>query len=194
VIYFVAGAARAGKTYMAKRLMAKLVIPLLELDYLKMGFANGLPDYGIHPLQDEETLGDLLWPCVAGMIKAMVENGDDYIIEGCYVLPKHADEIRMKHPGHVRACFLGYADMSPSDKLAEIQRHSEGYDGPEATVWLERFVSFSRFLRTECPRLGFPYFEVQDRDESVEAVIRELLKEEIGKQSPAGDRLKAPPE
>jgi hypothetical protein len=57
MIYFVAGAARAGKTYMARQLMAELSIPLLELDYLKMGFANGLPDFGIHPLQDEETLG-----------------------------------------------------------------------------------------------------------------------------------------
>ena len=53
MIYFVGGASRAGKTYLAKRLMARLGIPLLELDYLKMGLANGLPEYGAHPLDDD---------------------------------------------------------------------------------------------------------------------------------------------
>ncbi len=168
---------------MAKQLMAKLGIPLLELDYLKMGFANGLPDYGIHPLQDEETLGDLLWPCVSGMIKAMVENEDNYIIEGCYVLPKHADEVRAMYPGHIRACFLGYADMSASDKLAEVRKHTDGYNGPEAMGWLEQFVSFSCYLRDECARLDFPYFEVRDRDQAVEAATRELLDGNQNEQS-----------
>ena len=160
---------------MAKKLMTKLGIPLLELDYLKMGFANGLPDFGIHPLQDEETLGDLLWPYVAGMVKAMVENGDDYIIEGCYVLPKHAHEVRTKYPAQVRACFLGYADMSPSDKLVEVQQHTDGYDEPEAMAWLQRYISFSRRLREECVQFNFPYFEVRDRDQAVETATRELL-------------------
>jgi 2-phosphoglycerate kinase len=182
VIYFIAGASRAGKTYMAKVLMAKLGIPLLELDYLKMGFANGLPDYGIHPLQDEETLADLLWPYLAGMIKAIVENGDDYIVEGCYVLPRHADEARTQHPGQIRACFLGYADKRPVDKLSEVRLHGGGADDnlrdrsdAEALADIERFVSFSRYLQSECSRLGFPYFEVRNRDEAVEAATRELL-------------------
>jgi len=179
VIYFIGGAARAGKTYISKRLMLRLGIPLLELDYLKMGFANGLPDYGIHPLQDEETLGSLLWPFVTGILKAMVENGDDYIVEGCYVLPKHVAEMRTQYPDRIRACFLGYAEQSPAEKLVEIRKYSDGYDGPEAAVWVDRFVRFSRFLRDESPRLGFPYIEVRDREGALEAVGRELFDDGI---------------
>ncbi len=145
-----------------------------------MGFANGLPDYGIQPLQDEETLGDLLWPYVSGMIKAMTENEDDYIVKGCYVLPRHADEARTMYPGHTRACFLGYAEMSASDKLAEVRRYSDGYDGPEALAWLEQYVSLSSYLRDECTRLDFPYFEVRDRDQTVGAATRELLASRAG--------------
>ena len=140
-----------------------------------MGFANGLPGYGIHPLQDEQTLGDLLWPFVAGILKAVIENGDDYIVEGCYVLPKHTAEVQAKHPDLVKACFVGYAEMSPSAKLAEIRQYSDGYNGPEAEAWLDRFVLFSQFLREECPRHGFPYIEVRNRDVALQEAFRELL-------------------
>jgi hypothetical protein len=185
VIYFVAGAARAGKTYMAKRLMAMLGIPLLELDYLKMGFANGLPEYGIHPLQDEATLGNLLWPYVKGMIKAMVENEDDYIVEGCYVLPEFAAKARQEYGGAIRACFLGYADILPSEKLAELRRYGgepgdpfRDYDDDAAMSDIQRFISYSRFVRGECSRLGFPYFEVRDRERAVTAAIKKILAQE----------------
>ena len=185
MIYFVAGAARTGKTYMAKRLMKMLGIPLLELDYIKMGFANGLPEYGIHPLQDEATLGNLLWPYVKGMIKAMVENKDNYIIEGCYVLPEFADEARQQHAGAIRACFLGYADISPSEKLAEVRRSGgkpgdplRDYDDDAAVSDIQRFISYSQFVRKECARLGFPYFEVRDRERAVMSAIKKILKEE----------------
>ena len=167
---------------MAKRLMAMLGIPLLELDYLKMGFANGFPGYGIHPLQDEATLGNLLWPFVKGMIKAMVENEDDYIVEGCYVLPGFAAEARRQYGSTIRACFLGYADMPPSEKLAELRRYGgnpgdpfRDYDDNEAISDLKRFISYSRFIREECSRLDFPYFEVRDRERTVTAAINKIL-------------------
>ena len=132
------------------------------------------------------------------MIKAMVENGDDYIVEGCYVLPRHADDTRTKYPGQVKACFLGYANMSPSDKLAEVRRYGgapgdplRDYTDDAAVSNIRRFISYSRFVRDECFRLGFPYLEVRDRDEAVAAATRELLKGEDGEHSPEGDIRKA---
>ena len=183
MIYFIAGAARAGKTYLAKQLMTQLKIPLLELDYLKMGLANGVPEYGIHPLQDEATLGGLLWPIVEAMVRAMVENEDDYIIEGCYILPEFVAQAREQHGDTIRACFLGYADTSPLEKLVEVRRYGGGpgdplgdYDDARTLSFIERFVSFSQFVRTECARLGFPYFEVKERGQTVEQAIKEILK------------------
>lgn len=174
MIYLIGGASRAGKTYLAKRLMSMLDTPLLELDYLKMGFANGLPAYGVHPLQDEETIGRKLWPIVAGMMRAMVENGEDYIIEGTYILPAYAVESQQRYGDVIRSCFLGYADTPAETKLAQLQAHGE-----ECVLSdIEHFVEFSKFLRAECPRLGLAYIEVTDREEAVDRAILLLLREE----------------
>jgi hypothetical protein len=172
MIYLIGGASRAGKTYLAKRLMSMLNTPLLELDYLKMGFANGLPQYGIHPLQDEETIGSALWPVVAGMMRAMVENGHDYIIEGTYILPAYAVESQQRYGDVIRSCFLGYAHTPAAEKLAQLQGFGEDPDPSD----IDHFVEFSKFLRSECPRLGLTYVEVADREEAVERGIRHLLQ------------------
>jgi 2-phosphoglycerate kinase len=190
VIYFVAGASRSGKTYMAKKLMVQLGVPLLELDYLKMGFAYGVSDYGIHPLQDEATIGKRIWPIVSGMIKAMIENEDDYIVEGCYILPEYADQARKQYGDKIRACFLGYADMLPSDKLAEVRQYGGNpgdnlrhYTDDEAMADIQHFIKYSHFVRTECRRFNLPYIEVGNREKSVREAINSILK---GNGEPSG--------
>lgn len=187
MIYFIGGASRAGKTYLAKRLMVRLGIPVLELDYLKMGLANGLPEYGVHPLKDELTVGRLLWPIVSGMITAMVENEDDYIIEGCYILPEYAARTRKQYGSGIRSCFLGYADAVATEKLAEVRRYDGGAGNPlgdlSALSDIEHFVSFSQYVRAECSRLGLTYIEAKDRDLAVNLAVESLLKNKIGEQS-----------
>ena len=158
-------------------------IPILELDYLKMGLHYGLPEYGVHPLDDEETIGKLLWPIVAGMIRPMTENGDDYIIEGTYILPEYAMQMHKMYGSLVRSCFLGYAEMTPQLKLTELQQYGGGPDdslGPnddaETLADIERFVWFSQFLRAECRRLGLCYFEVTDCEHMIEQALTCLLQ------------------
>ncbi|MGE5223308.1 MAG: hypothetical protein ACM3PY_12790 [Omnitrophica WOR_2 bacterium] len=44
MIYLVGGAARSGKSMIAQRFMAQTGIPYFCLDWLMMGFANGMPE------------------------------------------------------------------------------------------------------------------------------------------------------
>ncbi len=186
MIYLIGGASRAGKTRIAKRLMSMTDIPIVELDYLKMGLHYGLPEYGVHPLDDEETIGKLLWPIVAGMIRPMTENGDDYIIEGTYILPDYAVQMQDMYGPLVRSCFLGYAEMEPQTKLAELKQYGGGaddslgaYDDTETLADIEHFVWFSQFLRAECKRLGLSYIEVTDCEFAIEQALSCLLQYNI---------------
>ena len=145
-----------------------------------------MPEYGVHPLKDETTLGALLWPIVKGMIRPMIENGDDYIIEGTYILPEYAVEMQRVYGEAVRSCFLGYAQMTAQEKQAEndLYRDSSALNDDnraQELVDLEHFIWFSRYLREECPKLGLRYIEVVDRDRAAGEVIEWLLKRKPGR-------------
>ncbi len=53
MIYIISGASRSGKTLIAEKMVKQYGIPYVSLDWLVMGFTNGIPEYGIH---------DKLWP------------------------------------------------------------------------------------------------------------------------------------
>jgi chloramphenicol 3-O-phosphotransferase len=93
MLYLLGGAARSGKSTIARKFLAETGIPFFDLDYLMMGFANGLPDYGVDPDDDELRVGELLWPVVKPMATAMLENEFNYLIEGAQLHPRHAWEL-----------------------------------------------------------------------------------------------------
>jgi hypothetical protein len=95
----------------------------------------------------------------------MIETGVYYIIEG-EILPAHADELAQQYPGEIRACFLGYAEIAPEQKLSEIREFS-GHpndwiaDSPDAYIldFVRDSIAFSRYLRDECDQRNIPYFD-----------------------------------
>ncbi|NHF57860.1 hypothetical protein FK220_000805 [Flavobacteriaceae bacterium TP-CH-4] len=48
MLYIISGSSRSGKTLMAKKILAEKGVSYLLLDWLVMGFTNGIPEYGIH--------------------------------------------------------------------------------------------------------------------------------------------------
>lgn len=84
MIVLITGASHTGKTALAQRLLEKYQYPYLSIDHLKMGLIrSGNTD--LTPLSDDESLTAYLWPIVREMIKTAVENGQNLIVEGCYI-------------------------------------------------------------------------------------------------------------
>lgn len=83
MIILISGATHTGKTALAQRLMEKYKIPYFSIDHLKMGLIrSGMTALTVN---DDEQLTPLLWAVVKEMIKTAVENGQNLIIEGCYI-------------------------------------------------------------------------------------------------------------
>ena len=84
MIILITGPSHVGKTAMAQKLLEKYHYPYLSIDHLKMGLIrSGHTD--ISPMSSNEDLTGLLWPIVCEMIKTVIENRQNLIVEGCYI-------------------------------------------------------------------------------------------------------------
>lgn len=84
MVLLLAGSTHTGKTFWAQRLMEQYRFPYLSIDHLKMGLIRA----GLCPLTPEspdEELTAFLWPIVREMVKTCIENGQNLIVEGCYI-------------------------------------------------------------------------------------------------------------
>ena len=192
MLYLLGGAARAGKSTIARRFLSETGIPYFCLDYLVMGFANGLPEHGVDPEDDERGGGRLLWPVVKPLATALVEDGIDYMIEGAQLLPEHAwvlteeltDQVLTDQAltDQVRSCFVGFAEVDIGAKLREIRRFRgtpddwlREFDDGKAREEIERLKGFSRHVKLECSKYGLAYFEAStDVYTTAEAVVQYL--------------------
>ena len=169
MLFLVSGTSRSGKTLIARRLLADKRIPYLSLDWLMMGFNDGIPEYGIHHLLWPDEIARRMWPFLQGMIDCMLVDGMDYVIEGEAMLPELVADLVEKHAGKIRAVFVGYTEISVEDKVALVKKHGAG-----ESDWLTsksdeyirdhigNMIAYSKMIRDECDKHGLAYFDTSD--------------------------------
>ncbi|MBO6794037.1 MAG: hypothetical protein JJ895_09005 [Balneolaceae bacterium] len=166
MLYLISGASRSGKTLLAQKLQAEKNLPYLSLDWLMMGFYNGIPEYGIHPLLMPDEIARKMWPFLKGMIDNLIYDDIDYVIEGEAMLPELLIELKKKYPGKTKAVFLGFADVDPNLKFDQIKTYSTGVDDwliKESDAYIkdhiENMIRHSTMIREECAKWNLSYFE-----------------------------------
>ena len=83
MIILIGGATHTGKTAYAQKLLEKYRYPYLSIDHLKMGLIRS-GQTALTPMDDEK-LTAYLWPIVREWVKTAIENGQNLIVEGCYI-------------------------------------------------------------------------------------------------------------
>ena len=84
MVTLIAGGTHTGKTRLAQRVLEAQHVPYLSLDHLKRGLIrSGMTQ--LTPCSSDEALTQLLWPIAVGILCTAVENGQDLVIEGCYI-------------------------------------------------------------------------------------------------------------
>ena len=84
MIILITGASHVGKTVLAQKLLEKYGYPYLSIDHLKMGLIRS-GNTALTPLSADDELTAYLWPIVREMVKTAIENGQNMIVEGCYI-------------------------------------------------------------------------------------------------------------
>ena len=84
MVLLIAGSTHTGTTLLAQRVLEERGWPYLSLDHLKMGLIrSGLTS--LTPDSPDKELTALLWPVAREMIKTAIENGQNLVVEGCYI-------------------------------------------------------------------------------------------------------------
>ena len=84
MIILLTGASHTGKTALAQKLLEKYKYPYLSIDHLKMGLIRS-GNTKLTPMSETEELTNYLWPIVREMIKTVIENKQNLVVEGCYI-------------------------------------------------------------------------------------------------------------
>ncbi len=101
-------------------------ISYLSLDWLVMGFTNGIPEYGIHDKLFPDEIAERSWSFLKAMLESMINIEIDCVIEGEAILPELIVELREKYPDKLRICFVGYTDVTVDEKVKDIKKISCG--------------------------------------------------------------------
>lgn len=84
MVILIAGASHTGKTALAQKLLERYQYPYFSIDHLKMGLIRSGNTTLTASCKDEE-LTAFLWPIVREMVKTVIENRQNLIVEGCYI-------------------------------------------------------------------------------------------------------------
>lgn len=183
MLFLVGGTSRSGKTLIAKKILADKRIPYLSLDWLMMGFNDGIPEYGIHHLLWPNEIAEKMGPFLRGMIDCMLVDGMDYVIEGEAMLPELVADLINKNPDKIRAVFVGYTEISVGDKVALVKKHVTAENDwltnePDEYIrdHIGNMITYSKGIRKNCEELGLPYFDTSaDFPAAIEAATDSLV-------------------
>jgi hypothetical protein len=156
--------------------------PWLSIDAMRWGLTKGAPELGINSDNDDLEDALRLWPIIQGFVENVEFDGRDYLIEGVCLLPNQIVELVNKYLPNARACYLGYPEIDPETKFAEVMAHGGPNDWlrkePEAKIraFISSRISQSRKDRETCSAIGLQFFDTgQNRAKVLSNASRYLL-------------------
>ena len=123
MIILITGASHTGKTLLAQKLLEKYKYPYLSIDHLKMGLIRS-GNTKLTPLSDDNELIDYLWPIVREMIKTAIENGQNLIVEGCYMPANWKDDFEENYLKNIKYYCLIMSEQYIKKNFADIKRYA----------------------------------------------------------------------
>ena len=123
MIILITGASHTGKTALAQKLLEHYQYPYLSVDHLKMGLIRS-GNTSLTPLSDDGELTEYLWPIVREMVKTAVENGQNLIVEGCYIPLDWAKDFEELYLAHIRCYLLIMSENYIRTHFDDIKKHA----------------------------------------------------------------------
>ena len=158
MVYLIAGASHTGKTALAQRLLEQYGYPYLSIDHLKMGLIRS--GYtALTPTSNDRDLTDCLWPVVREMIKTAIENGQDLIVEGCYIPFDWAQDFTQDYRAQIQYRCLVMSEAYIRSHYREIKEYANVVErrADDSDCTLEALVRDNAQTLEACRKYGVEY-------------------------------------
>ena len=123
MIILIAGASHTGKTLLAQNLLETYHYPYLSIDHLKMPLIRS-GNTALTP-EDDKELEAYLWPIVREIVKTAIENGQNLIVEGCYIPLSWEEDFTEAYRREIRCYCLVMSENYIRQHFSDIK----GYAG-----------------------------------------------------------------
>ena len=123
MVILITGASHTGKTLLAQRMLEKYKFPYLSIDHLKMGLIRS-GQTSLTPLDSDEALTNYLWPIVCEMIKTVIENKQNLIVEGCYIPFDWKKDFDEKYLADIQYICLAMTEKYIDAHFEEIMKYA----------------------------------------------------------------------
>ena len=159
MIILIAGATHTGKTLLAQRLLEQYHYPYLSIDHLKMGLIRS-GQTALTPM-DDDRLTDYLWPIVREMIKTAIENGQNLIVEGCYIPFDWQNDFTAEYLENIRYLCLVLSRWYIENHFDDIVKYANVI---EHRLWdeisKEELIAENEYNYAQCLARGYACIQI----------------------------------
>ncbi|MCB2291541.1 2-phosphoglycerate kinase [Clostridium sp. CS001] len=182
MVILIGGVGCTGKTVMAQRLLEKYKVPYLSIDHIKMGLIRGNKYCDFSATDSDDELTGKLWPIVKGIIKTNIENGQNIIIEGCYIPPEYISDFEPRYLEHIIALHIGFSiNYIKKYFVSGIIKHISDIELKECDDYInpDNFISLHAHLKELCCKHNAIFFEIDDNYIGEMEIIHKWIDEQV---------------
>lgn len=163
MVLLIAGASHTGKTALAQKLLKKYGYPCLSIDHLKMGLIRS-GNTPLTPVSSDQALTEYLWPIVREMIKTVIENEQNLIVEGCYIPFDWAKDFGEAYLRQIRYRCLVMSESYIQNHFCDIRKYAntaeKRLDDSDCTS--ESLIRDNALALTMCRQYGLDYLLIHN--------------------------------
>ena len=162
MVVLIAGSSHTGKTYLAQKLLEKYKYPYLSIDHLKMGLIrSGNTNLTVN---DDEKLTEYLWNIVKEIVKTNIENGQNIIIEGCYIPFDWEKDFEKEYLKEIKYVCLVMTGKYIKSHLEDIESHGNEIEKRLSnSISLEELIKDNEYNLTMCKKYNLNYILIDDK-------------------------------
>lgn len=179
MVILIAGESHTGKTALAQKLTEQTGIPYLSIDHLKMGLIRS-KNTNLTPFDDEQ-LTPYLWNIIKEIVKTVIENGQNIIIEGCYIPFDYKKDFTSEELKNVIFRCLIMSEKYLTERFSDVMKFADVIENRAGDDFTQTdAISGNARAYAECKKHGCEYILIDGDYSSRISELVKTVKERIG--------------